>query len=550
MTVPLRIHIAALAFLLAMVGGAARLIYIETSEKDFLQNQGDARTIRMERINAHRGMILDRRGNPLAVSSPVVSLWANPSELPVDERRLQPLATGLGVSVEEFREKMQRAQARNFVYLRRRAKPQEADAILSLGISGVYGEKEYHRFYPGGEIAAHVVGFTDIDDAGQEGLELSFDEWLSGKPGKKKVLKNLYGEIVRDIMPIAEAVPGKNLTISIDQRLQFLAYRELKSAVEQYRALSGSFVLLDVQTGEVLAMVNQPSYNPNNRIQLDLSSVRNRAITDVFEPGSTVKPFTVAVALASGLEAGYEIDTSPGFMRVDDNVIRDPRNRGVLDLGGVLAHSSQVGISRLALSLNEYDIWKMFQTLGFGQATGVGFPGESSGFLPNRRRWQDIERVTFAYGYGLTVTPLQLAAAYSTIASGGVKRDTTMLAGQTGSGQRVMDARVAQHLQSMLGRVVTEGTGKKAAIDAYSVAGKTGTARKIGADGYDDTRHIAFFAGFAPQYAPRFVGVVLINEPQTEQVGGGSIAAPIFSRVMSNVLRLLSVPPTDTREAV
>jgi cell division protein FtsI (penicillin-binding protein 3) len=373
---------------------------------------------------------------------------------------------------------------------------------------------------------------------------------LSGKPGKKKVLKNLYGEIVRDIMPIAEAVPGKNLTISIDQRLQFLAYRELKSAVEQYRALSGSFVLLDVQTGEVLAMVNQPSYNPNNRIQLDLSSVRNRAITDVFEPGSTVKPFTVAVALASGLEAGYEIDTSPGFMRVDDNVIRDPRNRGVLDLGGVLAHSSQVGISRLALSLNEYDIWKMFQTLGFGQATGVGFPGESSGFLPNRRRWQDIERVTFAYGYGLTVTPLQLAAAYSTIASGGVKRDTTMLAGQTGSGQRVMDARVAQHLQSMLGRVVTEGTGKKAAIDAYSVAGKTGTARKIGADGYDDTRHIAFFAGFAPQYAPRFVGVVLINEPQTEQVGGGSIAAPIFSRVMSNVLRLLSVPPTDTREAV
>lgn len=550
MTVPLRIHIAALVFLLAMVGGAARLIYIETSEKDFLQNQGDARTIRMERINAHRGMILDRRGNPLAVSSPVVSLWANPSELPFDERRLQPLATGLGVSVEEFREKMQRAQARNFVYLRRRAKPQEADAILSLGISGVYGEKEYHRFYPGGEIAAHVVGFTDIDDAGQEGLELSFDEWLSGKPGKKKVLKNLYGEIVRDIMPIAEAVPGKNLTISIDQRLQFLAYRELKSAVEQYRALSGSFVLLDVQTGEVLAMVNQPSYNPNNRIQLDLSSVRNRAITDVFEPGSTVKPFTVAVALASGLEAGYEIDTSPGFMRVDDNVIRDPRNRGVLDLGGVLAHSSQVGISRLALSLNEYDIWKMFQTLGFGQATGVGFPGESSGFLPNRRRWQDIERVTFAYGYGLTVTPLQLAAAYSTIASGGVKRDTTMLAGQTGSGQRVMDARVAQHLQSMLGRVVTEGTGKKAAIDAYSVAGKTGTARKIGADGYDDTRHIAFFAGFAPQYAPRFVGVVLINEPQTEQVGGGSIAAPIFSRVMSNVLRLLSVPPTDTREAV
>jgi cell division protein FtsI (penicillin-binding protein 3) len=550
MTPAFRIHLAAFLFLLLMVGGAGRLIYIEMSEKDFLQDQGDARTIRMERINAHRGMILDRRDNPLAVSSPVVSLWANPSELPEDQQSLIELSTGLGVSVEEFTLKMRRAESRNFVYLRRRAKPSDADAILSLGLPGVYGEKEYHRFYPGGEIAAHVVGFTNIDDVGQEGIELSFDDWLRGKPGKKKVLKNLYGEIVRDIMPVAEAVPGRNLRLSIDQRLQFLAYRELKSAISQYQALSGSFVLLDVQTGEVLAMANQPSYNPNNRIQLDLSSVRNRAVTDVFEPGSTVKPFTVAVALESGLDMGYTIDTSPGFLKVDDAVIKDPRNRGVLDLGGILAYSSQVGISQLALSLNEYDIWKQFQTLGFGEVTGVGFPGESSGFLPNRRRWKDIERVTFAYGYGLTVTPLQLASAYSTIASGGIKREVTLIADQVSEGERVMNARIALQLQSMLGRVITEGTGQKAAIESYDVGGKTGTARKIGENGYDDTRHIAFFAGFAPQYSPRFVGVVLINEPKTEQVGGGSIAAPIFSRVMSNVLRLLSVPPTDTREAV
>ena len=550
MTPAFRIHLAAFLFLLLMVGGAGRLIYIEMSEKDFLQDQGDARTIRMERINAHRGMILDRRDNPLAVSSPVVSLWANPSELPEDQQSLIELSTGLGVSVEEFTLKMRRAESRNFVYLRRRAKPSDADAILSLGLPGVYGEKEYHRFYPGGEIAAHVVGFTNIDDVGQEGIELSFDDWLRGKPGKKKVLKNLYGEIVRDIMPVAEAVPGRNLRLSIDQRLQFLAYRELKSAISQYQALSGSFVLLDVQTGEVLAMANQPSYNPNNRIQLDLSSVRNRAVTDVFEPGSTVKPFTVAVGLESGLDMGYTIDTSPGFLKVDDAVIKDPRNRGVLDLGGILAYSSQVGISRLALSLNEYDIWKQFQTLGFGEVTGVGFPGESSGFLPNRRRWKDIERVTFAYGYGLTVTPLQLASAYSTIASGGIKREVTLIADQVSEGERVMNARIALQLQSMLGRVITEGTGQKAAIESYDVGGKTGTARKIGENGYDDTRHIAFFAGFAPQHSPRFVGVVLINEPKTEQVGGGSIAAPIFSRVMSNVLRLLSVPPTDTREAV
>ena len=500
MTPAFRIHLAAFLFLLLMVGGAGRLIYIEMSEKDFLQDQGDALTIRMERINAHRGMILDRRDNPLAVSSPVVSLWANPSELPEDQQSLIELSTGLGVSVEEFTLKMRRAESRNFVYLRRRAKPSDADAILSLGLPGVYGEKEYHRFYPGGEIAAHVVGFTNIDDVGQEGIELSFDDWLRGKPGKKKVLKNLYGEIVRDIMPVAEAVPGRNLRLSIDQRLQFLAYRELKSAISQYQALSGSFVLLDVQTGEVLAMANQPSYNPNNRIQLDLSSVRNRAVTDVFEPGSTVKPFTVAVALESGLDMGYTIDTSPGFLKVDDAVIKDPRNRGVLDLGGILAYSSQVGISQLALSLNEYDIWKQFQTLGFGEVTGVGFPGESSGFLPNRRRWKDIERVTFAYGYGLTVTPLQLASAYSTIASGGIKREVTLIADQVSEGERVMNARIALQLQSMLGRVITEGTGQKAAIESYDVGGKTGTARKIGENGYDDTRHIAFFAGFAPQY--------------------------------------------------
>ena len=295
----LRIHIAIIVFglLVAVVG--AKLIYLEVTQRDFLQDEGDARTVRMERINAHRGMILDRRGSPLAVSSPVVSLWANPSELPEEAAALAQLAEGLDVAVERFQEKMNRANDRDFVYLRRHARPQKADAILNLGLSGVYSEKEYHRFYPSGEVTAHVVGFTDIDDHGQEGLELSYENWLSGQEGKKKVLKNLYGEVVRDIMPVAEAIPGKDLHLSIDQRLQFLAYRELKSAIYQYKALSGSFVLLDVSNGEVLAMVNQPSYNPNNRVRLDLASVRNRSVTDVFEPGSTVKPFTVAVALQS-----------------------------------------------------------------------------------------------------------------------------------------------------------------------------------------------------------------------------------------------------------
>ncbi|MEX2327492.1 MAG: penicillin-binding transpeptidase domain-containing protein, partial [Pseudomonadales bacterium] len=328
------------------------------------------------------------------------------------------------VAPKEFEGRLKKNEIKNFIYLRRHMPPPEAEKILSLDIRGVYAEREYHRFYPAGEVTSHIIGFTNIDDAGQEGLELSYDNRLQGTPGKKKVLKNLYGQIVRDIKPVSEAKPGKELTLSVDLRLQYLAYRELKSAVSYHNAESGSFVILDVLSGEVLAMVNQPSYNPNNRASLELDTVRNRAATDVFEPGSTVKPFTVAVALESGVyTADSEIDTSPGFIHVDGKTIPDPSNYGVLDLGSIIAKSSQVGITKLALGLNEYDVWSMFQSVGYGQGTGTGFPGESSGFLPNHRRWKDIERATFAYGYGFTVTPLQLAASYLAIANGGVHRE-------------------------------------------------------------------------------------------------------------------------------
>jgi len=521
----------------------ARLAQLYFIEKDFLQDQGDARTIRMERINAHRGMIRDRLGKPMAVSSPVVSLWANPKEITRNEEKLRGLAGFLGVSYEAFMEKIDRNQSRNFVYLRRHLPPAEARKAMALGVSGVFEEKEYHRFYPGGEVSAHVVGFTDIDDHGQEGLELSFDEWLSGEPGKKKVLKNLYGEIVKDLMPVKDAAPGKNLDLSIDLRLQYLAYQELKSAISHYGAASGSVVILDVPTGQVLAMVNQPSYNPNNRLNLDLATVRNRAATDEFEPGSTVKPFTVAVALQSGYSAESEIDTDPGFVRVGNFTIRDPSNRGVLNLSQIIAKSSQVGISKLALTLNEYDVWALFQDVGFGQSTGFGFPGERAGYLPNHRRWTDIERATFAYGYGLTVTPLQLASAYLAIASGGMRRDVTLLKNVEVNETRVLTKDVANSINLMLRAVVTEGTGSKAAIPAYQVAGKTGTVRKIGEGGYEDTQHLAFFAGMTPAEDPRLVAVVLINEPQTQAYGGGALAAPVFSRVMGGALRLLNVPP-------
>ncbi len=539
-----RVYLVGMIVLLLAAGMLGRLWYLQIVDRDFLQDQGDARTIRMERINAHRGIIQDRSGKPLAVSTPVLSLWANPSEVLDNDQNLTALTDYLDVDPKTFEKKLESNQRRNFVYLRRHLPPAEARGILELGIRGVYAEREYHRFYPAGEVASHIVGFTNIDDAGQEGLELSFDKWLAGTPGKKKVLKNLYGEIVRDVKPVAEAKPGKSLSLTIDLRLQYLAYRELKSAVQHYQAKSGSVVVLDVETGRVLAMVNQPSYNPNNRIDLDLAAVRNRALTDVFEPGSTVKPFTVGVALQSGRYSPEStIDTSPGFVRVGSFTVRDPRDRGVLDLGEIIAHSSQVGISRLALDLNEYEVWGMFEKLGFGRDVGSGFPGESTGYLPNHRRWKDIDRATFAYGYGLTVTPVQLAAAYLTIASGGIKRDISLIEGVPTQEKRVFPSEIADQLKVMLASVVTEGTASRAAISGYEVAGKTGTVRKIGEGGYQDTQHLAFFAGMAPVDNPRLVGVVLINEPQMEESGGGAIAAPVFSRVIQSALRILNVPP-------
>jgi len=546
----MRVGLVGFVFALLTSVMCARLVYLNVIDGDFLQDQGDARTIRMERINAHRGMIRDRQGKPLAVSSPVISLWANPQELPGTLDELEPLAIMLGVEPGRFHTKIQSAKSRNFVYLRRHLRPVDARKILDMEIPGVYGEREYHRYYPSGEVGAHLVGFTNIDDKGQEGLELSFDRWLAGTPGKKKVLKNLYGEIIRDLVPVSEAIPGKNLDLSVDLRLQYLAYRELKSAVAQYKAESGSVVVLDVETGRVLAMVNQPSFNPNNRAKLDLNTVRNRAVTDVFEPGSTMKPFTVAVALESGAYTPESvIDTSPGFVKVGHKTIRDPSNRGLLDLGSIIAKSSQVGISKLALTLNAYEVRKMFQRVGFGQSTGSGLPGESSGYLPSHRRWKDIERVTFAYGYGLNVTPLQLAAAYLTLASGGIKREISLLNSGEVIETRVYSSRVAEQLKLMLARAITEGTGSKAAIDSYEVAGKTGTVRKISEGAYQDTRHLAFFAGMTPVDNPKLVGIIMINDPKTKAYGGGSIAAPVFSRIMAGALRLLNVAPKNQHGA-
>lgn len=541
------IFLVAIAFI--VIG--ARIVTLHVVDRDFLKNQGDARSIRVEKINAHRGMIKDRLGKPLAISSPVVSLWANPKELLAGDQELDLLSAYLDVDNDVLLKRLGDNADKNFVYLRRQIPPYQGRKVLALGINGVYEEKEYHRFYPAGEVAAHVVGYTNIDDKGQEGVELAYDEWLKGTPGKKKVLKNLYGQIIRDIKPLKEVKPGRDLLISLDLRIQYLAYRELKSAISHLNAKSGSVVILDVETGSILGMVNQPSFNPNNKQNLDMAAVRNRAVTDVFEPGSTVKPFTVAVALQNNsYTISSVIDTNPGFIKIGTKMIKDPRNRGRLRLGEIIAYSSQVGITKLALSLDEYEIWNMFYAVGFGQTTGTGFPGEVSGYLPNYRRWKDIDRAAFAYGYGLNVTPLQLATAYLTIATGGISKPVSLMQGSNSEGKRVMSKEVAKDLKAMLNLVITEGTGSKARINSYSVAGKTGTVRKIGKNGYENTSHLAFFAGMTPFKNPKLVGVVLINDPKTLSNGGGANAAPIFSRIMSGALKLLDIPPDKYRRSV
>ena len=546
-----RIIIVILGFVLLASIGYARIVYLHVFDKDFLQDHGDARTIRMEKISAHRGMITDRMGKPLAVSTPVVSLWANPSELMSVPEKLDFLAMMLEVDFDEFKSKLERNASKNFVYLRRKMSPQKAQLILDLDIKGVYDEREYKRFYPAGEVAAHVVGFTNNSShIGQEGIELSYDSWLEGQAGKKKVMKNRYGEVIRDVMPLREAQPGHNLQLTIDLRLQYLAYRELKNAINYYQASAGSVVILDVTNGAILSLVNQPSYNPNNRKTLDLKSLRNRTVTDVFEPGSTVKPFTVAVALESGeYTAESTIDTGPGFVKIGTKTIPDPRNFGVLTLGEIIAKSSQVGTTKLALSLNEYDVWNAFSSVGFGKAAGIGFPGEREGYMPNKRRWADIERATFSYGYGFQVTPLQLAAAYQVIASNGVKHSLSLVEGSEMTSETVFSAETSIALKKMLEGVVEGGTGSKAAIAGYSVAGKTGTVRKVAGGEYQDTKHLAFFAGMTPVYKPRLVAVVMIDNPKGDKYGGGAIAAPLFSKIMSEALRLLNVPPDNMDEA-
>ena len=514
----------------------------------FLQNQGEMRSVRMAEIPAYRGVILDRRGEPLAVSTPVVSIYANPQLLKTSDR-LGELAEALDMELSLLQDKLARYDNKQFMYLLRHQVPDHAREILDKRIKGVFGEREYRRFYPAGEVAAQLVGFTDVDGQGIAGLELTYNDWLKGTPGKKKYIKDLHGEVVRDIGVLQPARPGKDLVLSIDLRLQYLQHRELQRAVSALGAASGTVVTLDSHTGEVLAMVNYPVYNPNGSKSGSPGSRRNRAMTDVYEPGSTMKSLTMVAALESGrYTPDTIIDTSPGRIRVGPKVYPDLRNYGLISMTRVLQKSSQVGVTKIALDLGHEPIWDVFNRFGIGKSPGTGFPGESAGTLPNRPRWYATEKVSLAFGYGISATPLQLASAYSVFANGGKQLPISLLAldGETPEGKQIIAQETAAQLLGMLHAVTgEEGTARKARVSGYQVGGKTGTVHKVGPGGYEKHKYVALFAGIAPIDNPRIVTVVVINDPKGKLYGGGAVAAPVFSQITSGTLRILGVPPSE-----
>jgi len=535
-------------YTVCVAGLLFRVVDLQVLNKEFLQNHGDARALRVVKIPAHRGMITDRNGESLAISTPVNSIWAVPRKVMAADAKLDQLAKYLHMDEGELASLLNDRIGRQFVYLKRRVAPALAEQVMLLDIPGISLQREYRRYYPAGEVTSHVLGFTNIDDSGQEGMELAYDNWLKGSAGSKRVLKDRLGRIIENIESITTPDPGNQLVLAIDRRVQYLAYRELKSAVNHHKARAGTLVMLDVKTGEIIAMVGQPSYNPNNRSGLKSGHYRNRALTDVFEPGSTLKPFTIATALESGLyNLQSTIDTHPGFFKVGDHTIRDHRDYGVIDLATIIKKSSNIGASKIALSLEPLEIWSILRNVGFGQTTGSGFPGEASGFLNPYNNWSEVEQATMSFGYGISTTALQLAQAYMPFATDGMMLPVSFLkVSEPVTASRVFSAGVARQVRTMLETVVQKGgTGYRAAIEGYRVAGKTGTVHKTVAGGYSEDRYLSLFAGMAPASNPRLIAVVIIDEPKGDQYYGGLVAAPVFSKVMAGALRLLDIPPDD-----
>lgn len=531
------------AVLLGFAALFGRGLYLQSLHKEFLQKKGDARYSRTMNLQAHRGKIMDRNNELLAISSPVESIWASPADVVIDQKKKRELTKLLDMKVAEFDKKVANTK-REFVYIKRRIAPDLAAKVMALEVPGVFMQREYKRFYPAGDVIAHVVGFTGIDDNGQEGFELAKNSLLSGKSGSRRVIKDRKGHIVEDLEAVKVPQDGHDLVLSIDRRIQYLVFRELSKAVEQFKAKAAAAVVLDARTGEVLAMVNFPTYNPNNPTNIK-GKTRNRVITDIFEPGSTLKPVTGAAAMEFGdFTPTTKIQTAPGRMSIGPATIHDAHPNGILTVAQVIQKSSNVGAAKMALSLRKEALWSTFNQLGFGAPTRVGFPGEASGKLRNYKTWRPIEQATMSYGHGISVTLLQLARAYTVFANEGELKPVSLLKlNDVPVGQQVFSAKVANDMKDMLELVVQPGgTALRAQVAGYRVAGKTGTAHKLGPHGYEADKYVGSFVGLAPASNPRLIMAVMVDEPTTGEYYGGTIAAPVFSAVMIDALRLLAVP--------
>jgi len=533
-------------FLIFMFALFLRAVYLQLLPNTY-SKKGDVAGIGIVSVSAHRGAIMDRNGEQLAISTPVDSIWAIPRKL-LKEKNLQKLASLLNRSEDELSKFLRARIKRDFVYLKRHADPILVDKIKKLGIKGVLTQPEYKRYYPTAEVTSHIIGVTNIDDKGQEGIELAYNKILSGKSGKKRVLKDRLGSVIRDIENVKSSEPGTDLQLSIDKRIQFLAYRELTAAVKNHQAIRGTLVMLDTKTGEVIAMVGQPSFNPNNR-SWSKDAARNRSVIDVFEPGSTMKVFTIAAGLESGIFTPKTIiNTSPGTFKVGNHSISDQRDYGSIDVTTVITKSSNIGASKIALALRPEYFYDVLSRFEFGQTTGSGFPGERSGTLKSFDTWTEHDMATLSFGYGVEVTSLKLAHAYSVIANDGIKLPVTFFKTDNFvEGERVISKKIAKQIRDMLETVVSKGTARKAAIKGYRVIGKTGTTHINNPQGgYFDDRYRSLFVGIVPASNPRFVTVVTIDEPNKDTGHfGGAVAAPVFAKVMEGSLRILNIPPDN-----
>ncbi|GAB4264387.1 MAG: penicillin-binding protein 2 [Methylomicrobium sp.] len=530
----------------AMVMLAGRAFDLQVLRKQFLKQQGDMRHVSAVTVSAYRGMILDRNGEPLAISTPVQSIWVNPQELVNADRSLiKRVEKILDLPERKISDLIVPGTKKRFVYVKRRINPHLAAQVKSLGLPGIYFEREFKRYYPAGPVSAHLVGFTNIDDVGQEGIELAYEKVLRGTAGRKRVIRDGKRQIIGDIEAISAPVDGSHVQLSIDERIQYLAYRELQSAVLEHQARAAALILLDAKTGEVLANANHPSFNPNTRVQMQGSVFRNRAITDVIEPGSTVKPFVIAAALDGGyIKPDFKIETN-GVYRVGRNLVKDIHNYGTLDLTQTLKKSSNVATSIVALTMPPEYFWGIYNQLGFGSPAGVGFPGEASGSVLDYQRWNQFAQATLSFGYGMNASVLQLARAYTALADDGILHSVSLLKRDDDpDSKRVFTADTARLIRKMLKQVVMkDGTAYLARVDGYSVAGKTGTVKKAGAGGYIDKSYLSVFVGMAPASDPRLVMAVVVDEPTAGPYYGGLVAGPIFSKVMAGALRVLRVAP-------